>query len=248
MRKYKKTSSKTSSKTRSNIRRKNIANNKTKKMYIMKGCSKSNANCKSFFSSKKTKKYQNQTGGCDSSCGLTQTGGSFYKPAELIPGSTVGAPWTATDWPGSTDLIGNNSYFPLNKYLTDPQTSMKSSPYYLGGGQQGQQGGKRRIRHGNGSRRHKIGGYVYNNKLKSDNFNKTNSNKTQSNKSSSNKTKSLRGGGLIPQDLVNLGRGFMYNIGSAYNAVNGYKAPINPLPYKDQYTKLQNHRNFKIQI
>jgi hypothetical protein len=43
-----------------------------------------------------------------------------------------------------------------------------------------------------------------------------------------------RGGGLIPQDLVNFGRTFTYGLGSAYNAINGYSAPVNPLPYTDQ--------------
>jgi hypothetical protein len=46
--------------------------------------------------------------------------------------------------------------------------------------------------------------------------------------------KGLRGGGLIPQDLVNLGRDASFNFKSAYNAINGYNAPINSLPYKDQ--------------
>ncbi len=49
------------------------------------------------------------------------------------------------------------------------------------------------------------------------------------------KRKTLKkGGGLMPQDLVNLGREVGFNFKSAYNAINGYKAPINPLPYKDQ--------------
>jgi len=43
-----------------------------------------------------------------------------------------------------------------------------------------------------------------------------------------------RGGGFIPQDLVNFGRTFTYGLGSAYNAINGYPQPVNPLPYKDQ--------------
>jgi hypothetical protein len=43
-------------------------------------------------------------------------------------------------------------------------------------------------------------------------------------------------GGLMSQDLVNLGRDFTYNFNSAYNALNGYSAPTNPLPYKDQLT------------
>lgn len=45
-----------------------------------------------------------------------------------------------------------------------------------------------------------------------------------------------RGGGIIPQDLVNFGRTFTYGLGSAYNAINGYQQPVNPLPYKDQLT------------
>jgi hypothetical protein len=38
------------------------------------------------------------------------------------------------------------------------------------------------------------------------------------------------------QDLVNLGRDFTYNFKSAYNALNGYSAPVNPAPYRDQLT------------
>jgi hypothetical protein len=49
------------------------------------------------------------------------------------------------------------------------------------------------------------------------------------------KGKGLKGGaGLIPQDLVNLGRDASFNLQSAYNALNGYAAPTSPLPYKDQ--------------
>ena len=45
-----------------------------------------------------------------------------------------------------------------------------------------------------------------------------------------------KGGGLMPQDLLNLGRDFTYNFKSAYNSLNGYSAPVNPAPYKDQLT------------
>jgi len=48
------------------------------------------------------------------------------------------------------------------------------------------------------------------------------------------KSMNKRGGGLIPQDLVNLGRDASFNFKSAYNALNGYSAPVSPLPYKDQ--------------
>ena len=43
-----------------------------------------------------------------------------------------------------------------------------------------------------------------------------------------------KGGGLIPQDLVNLGRDFGYNFKTAYNTINGYKPPVDPAPYKGQ--------------
>jgi hypothetical protein len=43
-----------------------------------------------------------------------------------------------------------------------------------------------------------------------------------------------KGGGLIPQDLVNLGRNFGFNAQSTYNTLNGYPAPINPSPFEDQ--------------
>ena len=48
-----------------------------------------------------------------------------------------------------------------------------------------------------------------------------------------------RGGGILPQDLVNLGRNITYNLGSAYNAINGYPAPVNPMPYNDQLVNSQ---------
>jgi hypothetical protein len=58
--------------------------------------------------------------------------------------------------------------------------------------------------------------------------------KNLKNKRKTSKLRIKRGGGLLPQDLVNLGREVGFNFKSAYNALNGYKAPVNPLPYKDQ--------------
>ena len=46
-----------------------------------------------------------------------------------------------------------------------------------------------------------------------------------------------RGGSLsnfMAQDLINLGRQFNFGVGSAYNAIAGYGAPVNPMPWKDQ--------------
>jgi hypothetical protein len=48
--------------------------------------------------------------------------------------------------------------------------------------------------------------------------------------------KNMKAGGLIPQDLVNLGRDFSFNFSSAYNALNGQSAPPNPSPYMGQLT------------
>ena len=65
---------------------------------------------------------------------------------------------------------------------------------------------------------------------------KTNRRKYKKIKSKSKRYSRRRKGGLLPQDLVNLGRDISFNMGSAYNALNGYPAPVNPLPYKDQLT------------
>jgi hypothetical protein len=47
-----------------------------------------------------------------------------------------------------------------------------------------------------------------------------------------------KGGGFLPQDLVNMGRSVAYGFGSAYNALNGYPAPVDPLPFKDQFARV----------
>ena len=47
-----------------------------------------------------------------------------------------------------------------------------------------------------------------------------------------------KGGGFLPQDLVNMGRSVAYGFGSAYNALNGYPSPVDPLPYKDQFARV----------
>ena len=43
-----------------------------------------------------------------------------------------------------------------------------------------------------------------------------------------------KGGGLIPQDIVNLGRSITTGLGNIYNSVNGDNLTASPLPYKDQ--------------
>jgi hypothetical protein len=42
---------------------------------------------------------------------------------------------------------------------------------------------------------------------------------------------------FLSQDLINLGRQFQYGVGTVYNGLLGYSAPVNPMPWKGQ---LQN--------
>jgi hypothetical protein len=52
------------------------------------------------------------------------------------------------------------------------------------------------------------------------------------------KRRRQKGGTLsnfLSQDLINLGRQFQFGLGSAYNALAGYSAPVNPMPWKGQF-------------
>jgi hypothetical protein len=49
---------------------------------------------------------------------------------------------------------------------------------------------------------------------------------------------------FLSQDLLNLGRQIQFNIGSTYNALNGYRAPVSPLPWKDQFASTTNNSKF----
>jgi hypothetical protein len=143
--------------------------------------------------------------------GVGQNGGSFFKPAAPIPGPFVGSPWTANQWPTQSGIGGDNNYLSSisNVITNDPQTQMLTS----------NAGYNNKSSMVGGIKRMAVGGYRYRNKKPL----------------SVSKTK-LKGGGLIPQDLVNLGSSFTFNLKSAYNSLNGYNAPVNPLPYKDQLT------------
>ena len=56
-------------------------------------------------------------------------------------------------------------------------------------------------------------------------------------KKNKSRKNSLQGGGLLPQELVNLGRDLKFNFQSTLNSLNGYSAPVNPKPYMDQFAK-----------
>ena len=143
--------------------------------------------------------------------GVGQNGGSGINP---IPGPFTGSPWTANQWPAQSGIGGDNNYLSSisNVITKDPQTQMLMS----------NSGYNNKSSMVGGIRRMAVGGYRYNKKKKRI--------------SSASKTKSIKGGALIPQDLVNLGSSFTFDLKSAYNSLNGYTAPVNPLPYKDQLT------------
>jgi|TARA_B110000093_G_C12742531_1_gene315009 hypothetical protein len=64
-----------------------------------------------------------------------------------------------------------------------------------------------------------------------------NSKKRGNSKRTPRKSYTIKGGSfsnLLGQDIVNVGRGLQFNIGSAYNTVNGYNQPVNPLPWNNQ--------------
>ena len=50
---------------------------------------------------------------------------------------------------------------------------------------------------------------------------------------------------ILLQDVMNLGSQFQYGLGSAYNALTGYAAPVNPLPWKDQLPNTQSLSSVK---
>ena len=60
--------------------------------------------------------------------------------------------------------------------------------------------------------------------------------------------KGQRGGTLsnfLTQDLINLGRQFQFGVGSAYNTLAGYSAPVSPLPWRDQISGTTNLSTLK---
>lgn len=62
-------------------------------------------------------------------------------------------------------------------------------------------------------------------------------------KTKHNNRRKQKGGTLsnfFSQDLINLGRQFQYGLGSAYNGLAGYQAPVNPLPWKGQLPSTLN--------
>lgn len=159
-------------------------------------------------------------GNCEGNCvsfAQPQLGGEyFYKEIGPMPGPNVGNAWSPTNLPTKSGISGDSNYlspYDLNADPTRQQMPSGANAGYL-------------------NPMSIIGGYKYNNKHKHKRHSLTSTTPSISN--------SKKGGGLVPQDLVNLGRDFSYNIKSAYNALNGYQRPVDPTPYEDQLTGNNN--------
>ena len=200
-----------------------------------------------------------QNGGTCTACGQipvtssTQSGGNFFKPIGPMPGDTVGSAWGAafSKWPGVNDIGGDRNYlksYNANNNIIgkDPQLQMSLNDA------------------GYKSMYSKVGGYRYNtntspsstsstsstsNTLSDSETNSMSNSMSNSNTKSKSKSKrrtksnynSVKGGSLVPQDLLNLGSDFTFNLKSAYNAFNGYTPPVDPSPYRGQLTNLYNN-------
>ena len=55
--------------------------------------------------------------------------------------------------------------------------------------------------------------------------------------------KGTSGGGLVPQNIVNLGSDLSYNFKSVYNSLNGHTGPTNPSPYEGHFSNSGNNYN-----
>lgn len=170
-------------------------------------------------------------GTCDSCSLIPKTdmlGGSFYKAPAPIPGPMVGSPWgtSVQEWPGVNGISGDRNYLKSigDVIDNDPQLqmTMDASGFVVN------------------RPNSMVGGYVYGKRVrsKSPRFSST----SQSRNSRSSRKSRSRGGGLLPQDLVNLGNDMTFQLKSTYNALNGYNAPTNPLPYKDQFSDSMGSR------
>lgn len=151
--------------------------------------------------------------------GVSQRGGNCSTCGQMTGGSDfykqigpMPGPFVGNAWEPNSKLSpmgGDHNYLKPYDLSNDPSTKQMPSD----------------VDAGYLDNRSLVGGYRYNKKLSRPMMYRS-------------VAGSKKGGGLVPQDLVNLGRDFSYNFKTAYNALNGYKAPVDPAPYKGQLTGL----------
>jgi len=171
-----------------------------------------------------------QTGGCNGQCavngGAVMKGGSkcackaCQKGGASLPypNGLLGNAWTPSisGWPGVDGISMDRNHLGYNTYNNDISRQMRNvganPPFtYLKGGKRRKTANKR-------------------------SKNKRSKNKRSKNKNNKRKSKSQKAGNnFLGQDLINVGRQLQYGVGSAYNGIRGYTAPVNPLPWKDQF-------------
>ena len=182
---------------------------KQQKVWKMKGCSISRKYHKGGKrrSRRNINRSRNRRGG-NKMAGYT--GGGIVNPF-------VGDAWAANvgRWPGVQGIAGVTNHFSPYNITKDPNLQSVSE----------RDGGifPQPVWSGRGGKRH----FLYGGKRMSKRIGKRMSKRM-------GKRMGKTGGGIIPQDLINGGRNIMYGLGSTYNAMAGYPAPVNPLPYKDQ--------------
>jgi len=170
-----------------------------------------------------------QKGGCGCGSTILQTGGASANNYPMT-GPFVGNGWTPkiSGWPSIDGISGNRNYLEYNNRLVDPQTQIM--PYNF---RNGWAGGK--------SRRRKVGGWTYSSSSSTSSseedkkpavVGKGVNGKKHLKKGKKNKT-AKRGGGV----LANITSDVMFNLKSAYSALNGQAQPVNPSPYMDQMTQ-----------
>ena len=151
---------------------------------------------------------------------MKMMGGSAVSNNGLpYPNGLLGDAWTpdVKGWPGIDGLSMNRNHLGYNTYSTDVSRQMAdvgaNPPYtYLKGGKRCK------------------GTRVKGTRVKGTRC-----------KGTRKQTKRQRGGTLsnfIGQDLINLGRQFNFNAGSSWNAIRGNAQTVNPLPWKDQMTRV----------
>jgi hypothetical protein len=165
-----------------------------------------------------------QKGGTCGACGQIpvpsgQTGGelpqfNFFKPAPAIPGPFLGSSWGSA----VKEWPGIDGISGNRNFLKSSASTITDDP-------------QQKMSMSDSGYKSIVGGYKYSPKKHR---------RSKRRRCSSSK----RGGGLISQDLVNLGRQINYNLNSAYNTLGGYEVPVNPLPYKDQLTGALNKGSF----
>jgi len=163
------------------------------------------------------------------------------------PDGLVGSPWTPSvgGWPGVNGIPGDSNYYPVNTYNNDISRQMVNvgaNPPFLKGGKTDF---KRdlEIESQKAEKEAEKTKYFEQNEPNvvpqeeiNEIFHGYGGNKAI--KLKKRMGKKQRGGtvsNFIGQDLINLGRQFQFGVGSAYNALAGYAAPVNPMPWKDQF-------------